>query len=96
MEDQGHLELRSRLTPPYLRRAKDVEELIPWLYVRGVSTNDMESVLSSLLGANAIGLPPTSIVRCKKVWEQEFKAGRSSLSSAGATCTSGATASTST
>ena len=72
-EDEGHLEFRSKLIPPYLRRAKDVEELIPWLYLRGVSTNDMESVLSSLLGTRATGLSPTSIVRCKKVWEQEFK-----------------------
>ena len=39
-EDEGHLEFHSKLIPPYLRRAKDVAELIPWLYLRGVSTND--------------------------------------------------------
>lgn len=71
----GDEELRfeSKLIPPYLRKAKSIEELIPWLYLRGISTNDMEDALSGLLGVNAAGLSPSSIVRCKKVWEQEFE-----------------------
>jgi putative transposase len=68
------LRFESKLIPPYLRKAKSIEELIPWLYLRGISTNDMEGALSSLLGVNAIGLSPSSIVRCKKVWEEEFAA----------------------
>ena len=72
--DDEELRFESTLIPPYLRRAKSVEELIPWLYLRGISTNDMEDTLSSLLGVNAVGLSPSSIVRCKKVWEQEFEA----------------------
>jgi len=72
--DDEELKFESKLIPPYLRKAKNIEELIPWLYLRGISTNDMEGALSGLLGVNAVGLSPTSIVRCKKVWEQEFDA----------------------
>ncbi len=68
------LKFESKLIPPYLRKAKSIEELIPWLYLRGISTNDMEDALSGLLGVSAVGLSPSSIVRCKKVWEQEFEA----------------------
>lgn len=68
------LNFESKLIPPYLRKARSIEELIPWLYLRGISTNDMEGALSSLLGVGAVGLSPSSIVRCKKVWEQEFEA----------------------
>ena len=71
--DEG-LKFESKLIPPYLRKTKSVEELIPWLYLRGISTNDMEDALSGLLGVNAVGLSPSSIVRCKKVWEKEFEA----------------------
>ena len=71
-EVDEQLKFQSRLIPPYLRKAKDIEELIPWLYLRGISTNDMEGALSSLLGVDVIGLSPTSIVRCKKIWEEEF------------------------
>ena len=73
-DGEGHLKFQSKLIPPYLRKAKDIEELIPWLYLRGVSTNDMESALAALLGVDVIGLSPTSIVRCKKVWEEQFSA----------------------
>ena len=66
------LKFESKLIPPYLRKAKSIEELIPWLYLRGISTNDMEEALSGLLGLEMTGLSPSSVVRCKKVWEQEF------------------------
>ena len=71
-EADEQLKFQSKLIPPYLRRAKDIEELIPWLYLRGISTNDMERALGALLGVDSIGLSPTSIVRCKAVWEEEF------------------------
>jgi len=70
---EEHLRFQSKLIPPYLRKAKDIEDLIPWLYLRGVSTNDMESALSALLGIDAGGLSPSSITRCKKVWEEQFE-----------------------
>ncbi len=70
--EDGEFKFESKLIPPYLRKAKSVEELIPWLNLRGISTNDMEDALSGPLGVNAVGLSPSSIVRCKKVWEKQF------------------------
>jgi len=62
----------SKLLPPYLRRTPSLEALIPALYLRGVSTGDFTEALSSLLGPNAAGLSPASIVRLKEGWTQEF------------------------
>lgn len=50
------IKFNSSLVPPYLKRTKNIEELIPWLYLRGISTGDMQPALSSLLGDNAKGL----------------------------------------
>ena len=46
----------SNLLPPYLRRTKSIEDLIPWLYPKGVSTGDFSEALVALLGVNAAGL----------------------------------------
>lgn len=73
-DGDSKLRFKSKLIPPYLRKAKDIEELIPWLYLRGISTNDMADALGVLLGVDAFGLSPASVVRCKKVWEAEFTA----------------------
>lgn len=67
----------SQILPPYLRKAKQIEELIPWLYLKGISTGDMGEALESLLGPNAAGLSASSVSRLKEVWEQDFKAWRS-------------------
>ncbi len=45
----------SQLLPPYLRRTKSIEELIPWLYLKGLSTGDYSEALASLLGKDAKG-----------------------------------------
>jgi len=42
--------------PPYLKRAKAIDELLPWLYLRGISTGDFPEALQHLLGANAAGV----------------------------------------
>ena len=63
----------STLLPPYLRKTKDIEELIPWLYLKGVSTGDFSEALKSLLGANAPGLSASTVTRLKGVWEDEYK-----------------------
>lgn len=72
--DDGELKFQSKLIPPYLRKAKNIEDLIPWLYLRGISTNDMTDVLAGLLGVDPVGFSASSVVRCKKVWEDEFSA----------------------
>ena len=62
----------SKILPPYLRRSRSIEELIPWLYLKGISTNGYQEALAALLGADAPGLSPTTIVRLKKAWEDEY------------------------
>ena len=49
-EDGNRLRYTSRLLPPYLRKTKSIEELIPWLYLRGISTGDFSQALAALLG----------------------------------------------
>jgi putative transposase len=62
----------SAILPPYLRRSKSIEELLPWLYLKGVSTGDFGEALGSLLGPEAPGLSPATISRLKKSWEAEY------------------------
>ncbi|MCP3914877.1 MAG: IS256 family transposase [bacterium] len=71
-EDGNRIKFSSSILPPYLRRTKAIEELIPWLYLKGISTGDFSDALASLLGTDAPGLSPTTVVRLKKVWEQDF------------------------
>jgi len=63
----------SKILPPYLRRTKAIEELIPWLYLKGVSTGDFVEALGALLGTDAPGLSASTVVRLKQVWETDFK-----------------------
>jgi transposase-like protein len=62
----------SQLLPPYLKRTKSIEELIPWLYLRGISTGDFPQALQTLLGEDAAGLSATNIVRLKQAWSDEY------------------------
>ena len=64
----------SMLVPPYLRKTKNVEEFLPWLYLKGVSTGDFQETLQVLLGDSAQGLSSSTISRCKQNWEQEHRA----------------------
>ena len=64
----------SAILPPYLRRTRSLEELIPWLYLKGVSTGDFAEALQALLGPDAPGLSATTITRLKATWEGEFDA----------------------
>lgn len=58
--------------PPYLRKSKAIEELIPWLYLKGVSTGDFGDALQSLVGEGARGLSANVVVRLKQAWSQEY------------------------
>jgi transposase-like protein len=66
-------EFRSSILPPYLRKTRSLEELLPWLYLKGVSTGGFSEALAALLGPEARGLSPSTITRLKTGWEQEFK-----------------------
>jgi transposase-like protein len=63
---------RSELLPPYLRKAKRLEAVIPWLYLKGVSTNDFDEALRALFGESVKGLSPSTITRLKRGWEAEY------------------------
>ena len=60
------------ILPKYLRKTKSMEELIPWLYLKGISTNDFPEALQALLGTEAKGLSASTITRLKSVWEDEY------------------------
>jgi transposase-like protein len=64
----------SAILPPYLRKTKSIEELIPWLYLKGVSTGDFSEALAALLGPQAKGLSATTVTRLKAVWAEEYDA----------------------
>jgi putative transposase len=64
----------SAILPPYLRRSSSVDELIPWLYLRGVSTGDFQSALNALLGPDAPALSASVVSRLMKDWQDEYEA----------------------
>ena len=62
------------ILPRYLRKAKSVEELLPWLYLKGVSTGDFGEALAALLGPDAKGLSAKTVTRLKADWWSEYEA----------------------
>jgi putative transposase len=66
------IRLQSSILPPYLRRSKSLEALLPWLYLKGISTGGFSEALASLLGTEARGLSPATISRLKAVWSDEY------------------------
>ena len=69
----GELKFSSSLLPPYLRRTRSVEELLPWLYLKGLSSSDFSGALTALLGPAAPGLSAATISRLKEVWRLEYE-----------------------
>ena len=63
---------RSELLPPYLKKARRVEAVIPWLYLKGISTNDFGEALTALFGESLKGLSAATIARLKGGWENEY------------------------
>jgi len=63
---------RSELLPPYLKKAKRLEAVLPWLYLKGVSTNDFDEALKALFGESVRGLSAATIGRLKRSWEAEY------------------------
>jgi transposase-like protein len=64
---------RSSLVPPYVRKAKSVEAALPWLYLRGISSGQMQEALSVLLGEEAAGLSAPVVNRLKLKWQAEHR-----------------------
>ena len=63
----------SNILPRYLRKIPSIDNLIPTLYLKGISTNDFGIALSAILGEGAKGLSATNIVRLKQSWETDYK-----------------------
>lgn len=63
----------SAILPPYMRRSPKVAEVLPILYLRGLSTGDFREALEGLLGEDAAGLSPANITRLLSVWEEEYR-----------------------
>ena len=70
-EDGERVRFTSKILPPYLRRTKSIVELIPWLYLKGISTGDFSECLRHLVGTETASLSPTTVVRLKEVWTKE-------------------------
>ncbi len=73
--DQAVLDLvfHSSLVPPYVRKARRVEAALPWLYLKGISTGQMQEALEVLLGPEAKGLSAAVSGRLKRQWEGEHE-----------------------
>lgn len=67
----------SSILPKYMRKTRSLEALIPWLYLKGISSGDFSEALSALLGADAPGLSQGTISRLKAIWKQEYEVWRS-------------------
>lgn len=76
VDDASRIRFSSSLVPPYLRKAKSVEELLPWLYLKGISTGDFGEALAALLGPDAEGLSASTITRLKASWWEEYETWR--------------------
>lgn len=63
---------RSALVPPYVRKTKSLEAALPWLYLKGVSTGEMEEALKVLVGPDAQGLSASTVARLKQTWSDEY------------------------
>lgn len=74
VDEQGQRQkFTSYILPPYMRRSPKVAEVLPVLYLRGLSTGDFKPALSSLLGEDAAGLSATNISRLTSVWEDDYR-----------------------
>jgi putative transposase len=71
--DAPRIRFTSAVLPAYLRRARNVEELLPWLYLKGISTGQFEDALTVLLGPDAPGLSPATIRRLVSAWQDEHR-----------------------
>jgi transposase-like protein len=73
-DDGTRRRFRSQVLPPYMRRSPKVAEVLPILYLRGLSTGDFKEGLAALLGDDAAGLSPTAITRLTAAWQADYGA----------------------
>jgi transposase-like protein len=63
----------SKILPPYLRKTRSIEELLPWLYLKGISTGDFNEALSALVGPECPGLSASTVTRLLEGWQAEYQ-----------------------
>lgn len=73
-DPESRVHFSPSVLPAYLRKSPAIEELIPWLYLKGISTGDFSEALQALVGEKAKGLSPNVVVRLKEQWSQEYEA----------------------
>jgi putative transposase len=71
--DGEPIRFTSAVLPAYLRRTRNIEELLPWLYLKGVSTGQFAEALTALLGPEAPGLSPATVRRLTEGWQDEHE-----------------------
>ena len=71
--EEGREVFTSAILPPYLRKTRSMEDLIPWLYLKGVSSGDFSEALAALIGIDTPGFSATTVTRLKESWEVEYK-----------------------
>ena len=70
----ARIRFTSAILPRYLRRTRSLEELLPWLYLKGISSGDFSEALAALLGPEAPGLSASTIGRLKEAWQADLEA----------------------
>jgi putative transposase len=73
-DDPDRIRFSPSIVPPYMRRSKSIETLLPILYLKGISTGDFSEVLAALLGKDAAGLSASAVGRLKDGWLDEYAA----------------------
>jgi putative transposase len=63
----------SKILPPYLRKTRSLEELLPWLYLKGISTGDFNEALAALVGPACPGLSASTVTRLLAQWQDEYQ-----------------------
>lgn len=63
----------SKILPPYLRKTRSIEELLPWLYLKGISTGGFNEALSALVGPECPGLSASTVSRLLEGWQVEYQ-----------------------
>ena len=72
-KDGEPVTFRSSLVPPYVRKTRSLEAALPWLYLKGVSSGEMEAALEVLVGPDARGLSASTVSRLKRTWAKEYQ-----------------------
>jgi putative transposase len=71
-KQQEKITFESKIVPKHLRRSSSMEELLPLLYLKGISTNDFGDVLQPLLGKGAKNISAGVVSKLKSSWEEEY------------------------